>query len=190
MSYLWSFQSFDADRLTSLFADPDGPALAQLIDLIGSDLAGFDDAIEAASTARAFIASGLSYDSLNIQQSRDADEIVSLDLLAEGLADDLGVAYLSDDGIHPSDVEEVLEGPTRYRAADACEGPPGRPGPVDAMRLLRSVARRSRDSDPRGPDSNRDAYALVERMGANQRRSLPTPTFGVGGRPVGDGQLS
>ena len=108
MSYLWSFQSFDAEKLVSLFSDPDGPAMSRLLDLVQSEISGFRDAEAATSVARAFVASGLSYDDLSERQARDADDLIVLIFSPEGFAEDLDVAYLSDEGFHPADVKELL----------------------------------------------------------------------------------
>ena len=108
MSYLWSFQSFDAERLVSLFADPQGAALARLLEVVESDVDDPQDVEAATSLARRFVAAGLSYEGLDRRESRAADDMVALIFSPEGFAEDLGVAYLSDEGMHPSDIEELI----------------------------------------------------------------------------------
>ena len=108
MSYLWSFATFDADRLLSLFGDPGGPATTRLIELCAREGAGFDDAAHAADVARRFAGNGLSYEGLEAADARVADALVMLIFSPEGFAQELAVEYLSDEGVHPLEINELL----------------------------------------------------------------------------------
>jgi hypothetical protein len=108
VSYLWSFVTFDADRLLGLFGDPAGAATARLVELTASDGAGFDDAAHAADVATRFAGSGLSYEGLDARDARVADGLVMLIFSPEGFERDLAVEYLSDEGVHPLEINELL----------------------------------------------------------------------------------
>jgi hypothetical protein len=108
VSYLWSFSTFDADRLLGLFADPAGAATARLVELIASDGAGFADTARAADVAMRFAGSGLSYEGLDAGDARVADDLVVLIFSPEGFERELGVEHLSDEGIHPLEINELL----------------------------------------------------------------------------------
>jgi hypothetical protein len=114
VSYLWSFATFDADRLLSLFGDPAGAATARLVELSGLEATGFDDADRAADVARRFAGSGLSYEGLDAGDARVADKLLMLIFSPEGFARELGVEDLSDQGVHPLEINELLA-----RAPDA-----------------------------------------------------------------------
>jgi hypothetical protein len=110
MSYLWSFQSFDAMKLSALFANERGPAADRLRTLVRSDSDefGFDDPDEAAAVADALLASGFSYEGLDRRQARVADEVVALLFLPEGFAPELDVVNLSEEGVHHGDLRELI----------------------------------------------------------------------------------
>lgn len=115
MSYLWSFHSFNADRLLTLFADPQGEPTARLLDLTRWDGAGFDDPENAATVASAFVGSGLSYEGLDAEATQVADQVVMLIFSPEGFENDLEVEHISPDGVHPSVIEELLGRTERAR---------------------------------------------------------------------------
>jgi hypothetical protein len=108
VSYLWSFQSFDADHLATLFADPREEPTARLLELVQGDGAGFDDPTLAAKVAAAFVGSGLSYEGLDARAARIADGVVMLIFSPEGYEDELEVEHISPDGVHPSLIKELL----------------------------------------------------------------------------------
>ena len=108
MSYLWSFASFDADRLLALFADPAGAATARLVELAGRAGAGFDDPAHAADVARRFAGSGLSYEGLDARDGRVADALVMLIFSTVGFGRELDIENLSDEGVHPLEINELL----------------------------------------------------------------------------------
>jgi len=114
VSYLWSFSTFNADRLVALFSDPGGEATARLVELTGWDGAGFDDAGFAASVAASFVASGLSYEGLDSRTTGVADAVVMLIFSPEGFERELEEEHLSDEGVHPLEIKELLS-----RAPDA-----------------------------------------------------------------------
>ena len=109
MSYLWSFATFDADRLLALFGDPAGAATARLVELSRWEGAGFDDAANAADVALRFAGSGLSYQGLDARDARVADGLMMLIFSPEGFGRELGIEHLSDDGVHPLEINELLE---------------------------------------------------------------------------------
>jgi hypothetical protein len=108
MSYLWSFATFDADRLLALFADPAGAATARLVELTAWEGAGFDDPVHAADVAARFAGSGLSYEGLDARDARVADQLVMVMFSPEGFEPDLAVEYLSAEGVHPLEINELL----------------------------------------------------------------------------------
>ena len=108
MSYLWSFATFDADRLLALFRQPAGAGTARLVELSGWEGAGFDDATHAADVAMRFAGNGLSYEGLDADDACVADDLVMLIFSPEGFGGELGVAYLSDEGVHPLEINELL----------------------------------------------------------------------------------
>src|SRR5262245_21251424 len=108
MSYLWSFSTFDAERLLNLFLEPAGPATARLVELCGWDGAGFADPSHAADVARRFAGNGLSYEGLDAADARVADGLVMLIFSHEGFERELGVEHLSDEGVHPLEINELL----------------------------------------------------------------------------------
>jgi len=108
MSYLWSFATFDANRLLALFADPSGAATARLVELTAWEGAGFDDPVHAADVAARFAGSGLSYEGLDARDARVADQLVMVMFSPEGFEPDLAVEYLSAEGVHPLEINELL----------------------------------------------------------------------------------
>ena len=108
MSYLWSFHTFEADRLVSLFADPRGEPTTRLLDLTRWDGAGFDDPEYASTIAAEFVRSGLSYDGLDTEATRVADQVVMLIFSPEGFEEELRVEHISPDGVHPTVIKELL----------------------------------------------------------------------------------
>ena len=109
MSYLWTFHSFDAERLSALFADPLGQAVGRLRELVRSPEAGFRDPDTADLVVEALVASGLSYENLDQRQARVADEIIGLIFSPEGFAADLDMVSLSDEGVHHGELKELMQ---------------------------------------------------------------------------------
>jgi len=110
MSYLWSFKSFDASKLSALFGNERSPAADRLRTLVRSDSdeSGFDDPDEAALVADALLASGFSYEGFDRRQARVADDVITLIFLSEGFSSELDVVNLSEDGIHHGDLRELV----------------------------------------------------------------------------------
>jgi hypothetical protein len=108
LSYLWSFHSFDADRLATLFADPRDAPTTHVLELTQWEGAGFDDPEYAATIAAEFVGSGLSYEGLDARATRVADEVVMLIFSPEGFEEELQVEHISPDGLQPTHIKELL----------------------------------------------------------------------------------
>ncbi len=109
MSQSWHFYSLDASRLNDVIGSGD-PAIEQLvIEAATWDTWEGQDTEALVRLAKQLVNQNAPYSDLDEKDSEILDELVELLFSPEGLAEELQVAPLSLDGLHPSVISELLD---------------------------------------------------------------------------------
>ncbi len=135
MSYLWSFSSFDPARFTRLLGPRPGLNEDDFRDMLGWDDLDAQDRVVMGKLISHLATSGFTYAGLDHRMVQGLDAVVPILFSPEGLEAELDIRAVSDRGVHPSVLKELLR-----RAAGA-----GLDAPL--LTLLETGGRRTNAKD-------------------------------------------
>ena len=105
----WDFYSFSWERWSGIFGGGLSGAAEQVVESATWDVGACKDLAVVERIARDIVANGLSYEGLSEDEQTVLDNIVTGFFCPEGLEELLGFEYESDEGIHPSCTDMLID---------------------------------------------------------------------------------